>query len=322
MRIYQVAVVAAAACVLAAGCGSLRAGQPAPAAGHTRTIAHRTARGPTLAGNRKLARAEARRLLARAPVPPRAVRIAQTPRSLSMPPLGSPAVGTLIDKVGVWRLATPFWQAQRWLRSHPPRGLPRDGSAGDTGPGGVSVTGYAYSGPRSRAWESADLEVSVAPFGGGSVLRADAMVVWLDPRPLPDNGRGPRLRVTITGGCPASDSQIVGVRNPGPGLARRLVPAGQPVAGLECRYYGMNGRPWHLRRTVRLTAAQARRQAGNASRLPLSHTNGGVMNCPMDDGSAEVIVLAYPGRPDVDLWMLTSGCQSIGNGHISAAYAP
>ena len=184
------------------------------------------------------------------------------------------------------------------------------------------MTGYEYSGPRSRAWESADLEVSVAPFDGGSVLRADAMVVWLDPRPLPDNRRGPRLRVTVKGGCPASDNRIVGVRNPGPGLTRRLVPAGRPVAGLECRYYGMNGRPWHLHRTVRLTAAQARRQAGIISRLPLSHTNGGAMSCPADDGSAEVIVLAYPGRPGVDLWALTNGCQSISNGHISAAYAP
>jgi len=103
-----VAVVAAAAGVLAAGCGSLRAGQPAPAAGHTRIVAHRTAGAPTLAGNRYLARAEARRLLARAPVPPHAVRIAKTPRSLAMPPLGRPAVGTLIDKVRVWRLTTPF----------------------------------------------------------------------------------------------------------------------------------------------------------------------------------------------------------------------
>jgi hypothetical protein len=39
----------------------------------------------------------------------------------------------------------------------------------------------------------------------------------------------------------------------------------------------------------------------------------------MDDGSAAVIVLAYPGRPDVDLWATTSGCTTIANGHISAA---
>jgi hypothetical protein len=98
MRIYQAGVVAAA------GCGSLRAGLPVPAAGPARTIAHPTSGGPTLASNRSLARAEARWLLARAPVPPGAVRIAKTPGSLSMPPLGRPAVGTLIDKVGVWRL--------------------------------------------------------------------------------------------------------------------------------------------------------------------------------------------------------------------------
>src|SRR5690242_9388873 len=128
MRVYQAAAVAAAVCVLAAGCGSQLAHRPAH--GHPNTTAHRSSRdasAPTLAGNRKLARTEARRLLARAPVPPGAVRIATVPRSLSMPALGKEAVGTLVDTIRVWRLSVPFWRAQNWLRTHPPHGLPRDG---------------------------------------------------------------------------------------------------------------------------------------------------------------------------------------------------
>jgi hypothetical protein len=314
MRKYQVAAVAAAMCVLAAGCGSLRAGQPTGQP----TRARQPASGSTLTGNRKLARAEARRLLARAPVPPGAVRIARPPRSLSMPAMGREAVGTLVDTTSVWRLPMSFSKAESWLSAQRPRGLPQDGSTRASDASGNTMTGYQYRGPHSPAWQSADLDLGVAPSGNGSVLRADGLVVWLDPRPLRDNTSGPRLRVTVTGGCPATDHNIVGVRNPGPGLDHRMVPAGRPVAGLECRYDGMNGHPWKLRRTIRLTRAQATREARSIARLPLSHTNGGVMNCPMDDGSAEVIVLAYPAQ-DVDLWATTNGCQTIANGHISAA---
>lgn len=54
------------------------------------------------------------------------------------------------------------------------------------------------------------------------------------------------------------------------------------------------------------------------ARLPLSHTDGGVVNCPADDGSAEVLALAYPGRLDVDLWVRLNGCSGVSNGHITA----
>lgn len=309
------AAVGAAACVLAAGCGSLRAGQSATVG--TRTTAHR-AHDATAAGNKRLARTEARRLVGRAPVPHGAVRIARAPRSVSMPALGKPGVGSLVDLVRVWRLPVPFWQAGKWLRAHPPRGMRRDGSSALGGPTGAIVSGYSYRGPRDRAWQSAELDVEIAPFRGDTVLRADGLVVWLDPRPWRDDARGPRLRVTVKGGCPATDHGMVGVRSPGPGLDHRMVPAGRPVAGLDCSYYGMNGRPWRLHRAVRLTAARARREAARIGRVPLSHTDGGAMSCPMDDDSIEVIVLAYPGRPDVDIWAKTNGCETIANGHISA----
>jgi len=57
------------------------------------------------------------------------------------------------------------------------------------------------------------------------------------------------------------------------------------------------------------------------TRLPLSHTSGGVVNCAAGDGSAEVPVLAYPGRPDVDLWIGLNGCGGVSNGYITAGGA-
>jgi hypothetical protein len=54
------------------------------------------------------------------------------------------------------------------------------------------------------------------------------------------------------------------------------------------------------------------------ARVPLSHADPVVARCvPPGDGSAEVLVLAYPGRPDVDLFKL-DGCGGVSNGYISA----
>ena len=43
-----------------------------------------------------------------------------------------------------------------------------------------------------------------------------------------------------------------------------------------------------------------------------------MLNCPLDDGLAEVIALSYAGRPDVDLWISLSGCGGVSNGYILA----
>lgn len=96
------------------------------------------------------------------------------------------------------------------------------------------------------------------------------------------------------------------------------VPAASPRTGLECVYYGMNGHTWRLRRQQHLTAAHAQRVAASMARRQLSHPLGEVRSCPMDDGSAELIALSYPGGPDVDLWVLLNGCGGVSNGYIFA----
>ena len=210
----------------------------------------------------------------------------------------------------------PISQAIAWLQSHHPRGLSPDGSATSSGPVEASLTGYSYAGHSSPSWQSADLEVEVAQAGGASVLRADAVVVWLDPVPVADTAHGRRVHLGVAAGCPATDNSIVGVTNEGADLRRQLLPAAAPKAGLECRYYGGNGRPFRLRTQVSLTAAAASKLARSIQRLPLSHVVGGVVNCPMDDGAAEVIALSYTGRPAVDLWVKLNGCQYVANGFI------
>jgi hypothetical protein len=309
-------------CVMAVGCGTVR-----PPAYSPGTVAPGPAQtGPasrvaTAAGNRAAALAEAARLLSLAQVPPGAVQAARPPRSLPGPPLGTPLVSSLVDRVLAWRVRLPFTAVRAWLAAHPPRGLPTDGSADDRTAvtGQTTMSGTSYRGPVGPAWQSADLEISAAPAGpDATVIRADAVIVWLEP-PVPSAPGPGSVRVTLAGGCPPTDKNVTGVTNPaGEGLTRRLLPAGQPSGGLRCRYDGLNGHPWHLVAAQRLSAAAARQTASQMASLPLSHPAAEVVNCPMDDGSAEVLALAYPGRPDVDLWVALNGCGGVSNGYILA----
>jgi hypothetical protein len=308
MKRYIGVTAGVIACVLAAGCGSVPAagpkGSPAPA--------------PTAAGNRALAEQEAARLLSLVTMPDGAEPLGSAPRSLPGPLL-RPAVSSRVDSARSWRVPMPLAQITAWLQTHSPRGLREDGSSSGWGPHGIDVIGRDYAGPNGPAWQSADLEVALAAAGSAaSVVRADGVVVWLDPVPVRDTVPGPRMRVTVTGTCPASDAGIVGVTKPLAGLAGRLLPDGDPTAGLECRYAGFNGRRWALRSMTRLTAARAARVAAPLARLPLSHVDGAVVSCPADDRSVEVVALSYAGRPDVDLWIQLNGCGGVSNGYVLA----
>jgi hypothetical protein len=334
VQVFRTLAAAVTVGALAAACGA----QPAPrapastgrstAAVTAGPTAATVAAGPTAAGNRKLARQEAQRLLSKVPVPAGAALLSSVPRFV---PAGSvPDVTSLVDQVRAWRLPLPEAQAAMWLRTHPPSGLPLTLTGSGTGTGGIPDTEYGYAGPRSPAWQSAELDVEVvAAPGGTSVMRADGMVIWLDPVPLRDTSSSPRIRVTVARGCPGSDAPYAGVprhriyeygvANHGADLGRRLLPAATPTAGLECRYYGLNGPAFRLRSATRLDAAQARRLAAAMTALPLSHPDGGVAFCPFDDESAEVVALSYPHRADVDLWVKLNGCTFVSNGYIRTA---
>jgi hypothetical protein len=234
--------------------------------------------------------------------------------------MGKPGLQSLIDQVRSWRLAMSFTAAAAWIAAHRPAGLHQDGVA-VTPANGSPVSAYSYPGTLNPAWTGAELDIEVVPAGqAGSVMRADGMVGWLDPVPVRDTVAGKRLRVLAAANCPVTDDGVVGVTNPGADLVHALLPAGRPLAGLACTYYGMNGRPFRLRSQRRLTAVQAGRLAESMSKTPVSHPIGATYFCPMDDGSAELIALSYRGMADVDLWVWLNGCGGVTNGYIEAGY--
>ena len=151
-----------------------------------------------------------------------------------------------------------------------------------------------------------------------SAWRVDAIDTWLDPVPRRDVADGPRMRVTVTGGCPSTDKGEAGVTNEGADLDAALLPAGGPTAGLICYYNGLNGMAFTLTRSVPLSAADAARVAVAANASQLSHLDDEHVNCPSDDGSQAVLAFSYSGRTDVDLDYALTGCSWVANGHIVA----
>jgi hypothetical protein len=96
-----------------------------------------------------------------------------------------------------------------------------------------------------------------------------------------------------------------------------MLPSAQPTAGLLCRYDGINGNANALETQTGLDAAAVRGLASSVAQVPVGAAASGVIcSCPNDVGSAIVVVLSYPGRSDVDLWIADSGCSSIANGDL------
>ncbi len=277
---------------------------------------HATARG-----NKRDSIHEARRIRGLDPVPRGASRVSQPPPHLDQPALGIPDSKSLVDKSAFWHVNEPMSEVWRYVRSHRPSGFSESGTGEETAHGRVVEHGIAWSEPDTSYAEQLTAAVSLSHDGRKATwLRADGMGLWLDPRPIKDSASGRRLRVLTTGSCPPSDRHAVGVRNPNPGGSldhHLLPPREQPTEGVVCRYSGVNGqREFHNTGRDRLDRTAARRLAQKASALPVAHTDGDVVNCPMDDGRYAVVVFRYPGRPDIDLWTARSGCATTANGHI------
>jgi hypothetical protein len=233
-------------------------------------------------------------------------------------------VGSLIDQARFWRLDMPYAQARDWLaRQHPP-GVVTGSGATTQDHGAVVLDSRQYDAPPGPTWESAQLQLAVTADGETkSFLRADGLVVWLDPDPVRDGMVGKRIRLTSTQSCPSNDTDTVGVDNSGQtDLDAALIPTGSPTGGLLCVYGGLNGKPWNLREHRVLDASAARRLATATRQVRLAHTVGARTNCPGDDAPADLLVLSFPGHPDVDLWLNPSGCPNIANGHIRADAGP
>jgi hypothetical protein len=192
---------------------------------------------------------------------------------------------------------------------------------------------WGYNDHASPEWQSAQLGVGAAYLTlSTTAVCLEAQVLWLDPRPWPDNAPGPRTHIAVAAGCPATDAKLVGVSNPGADLTTRLLPPREPTVALVCSYNGYNGyngpspelpqlsRAMKLAHQARLEAPAAGRLAAAVSALALSHVDGAVTNCPADIGGTTILAFSYRTGRDVDIWVAPSGCPYFANGYIRTGW--
>ena len=132
--------------------------------------------------------------------------------------------------------------------------------------------------------------------------------------------RPPSLRAALPPRCP----HTAPVRLPGerwPPARRQLAPAGASAIRL-CRYAGLNARPrFALVRSRLLRDGRLVRILVHAfDGLPLFPR--GPVNCPNDDGSQIVALLAYPNDHVVTISIGLTGCRGVGNGSVARSALP
>ena len=196
------AIAAAAAVLLAAGCGTVRdTGSTALGRAGTSPAARMmaAAAGPATITAAQAARL-ARSLLARVNLPPGArVRPGPPPVALHQPAStesGEPSASLH----RLWTAAEPMVAVQAFWHGHAPAGMTWNGS-GQSNNGSLissAFTGYRL-GRLPAGVYSATLGMSVAPAGlRASVIRADVQVIWYPPRSAAEQVPGSVHVATVT----------------------------------------------------------------------------------------------------------------------------
>jgi hypothetical protein len=139
------------------------------------------------AANRRAARHDAARLLAKASLPAGAVTSARDPSVHKV--LGHPAFSSatpaLVDPHRFWLVADSDPNTvTSWLKAHPPAGSSVGTTGTIAGPGySVDVLGFLFA-PVRNVIVSREVAVQVsAAAGGGTAIRIDAEDTWFVPRP-------------------------------------------------------------------------------------------------------------------------------------------
>ncbi len=191
--IRTVAATVAAAVALAA-CGSVvapPASGPRSSPGGTPRASATRSRGtvaavPSARGQPGRAAALARLMLSRLRLPPAARRLPPDPLppSLSQPATEIAGGTASLGQHQLFALTQPMDAAAAYLAAHVPAGLSPGGTGEGSGPSGVTmreVSDMVRSLPAGIA--GAQLVLTVVPAtSGGSLLRADAQVIWYPPR--------------------------------------------------------------------------------------------------------------------------------------------
>jgi hypothetical protein len=185
------------------------------------------------------------------------------PAHLDGPSSGTPGASSLVASSDYWSVPMSFNDALAWFQSHQPTGNPTRAGSSNRGRPGYQTAGIAYVGGKSNAWESAELDLGVGTASDPthSNVRADGVVVWLNPVPIPDRSPGSTVHFTVVQGCPHSDRTVPDVSNHAPGLDGQLLPADAPLTARACAYNCGNHAPFHAS-----LAAPSRRRTGRGRR--------------------------------------------------------
>jgi hypothetical protein len=130
----------------------------------------------TLVVQRKRSALSEARRMARAFVPPAGARSTREPRGYGgvLRRYGSAPLGEIVDVHRFWRVRKPLAAVAAFVRTHRPRGLKRSGAT------------YGSNAPHYLRWSfsspSRYLDVTAVALPGRTVLRVDALVLWIYPR--------------------------------------------------------------------------------------------------------------------------------------------
>jgi hypothetical protein len=244
MRLVIAVIGVLVTAVSAVGCAAVAA----PPAGalpsrHASTPPPPAVPGPP-AGSRAEAAALAGQLLSRLRLPASARRLPATPlpASLSQPAFFPVASVTYLDLHQLFAVAQPLDALADVMAARVPAGMSWESTGQGGGPGGVTERDVSYV-PRSvpAGIYSAQLVLTMVPAGsGGSLLRADAQVIWYPPRTAaeyidPARYRVLTVTVTVSGRSQQVITRVVTSRTVIGQLARALNRSqAEPALNLNC----------------------------------------------------------------------------------------
>ena len=206
--------------------GAVAAGALTASAGTSPVAAHQAA-----------ARADAAALLARLKLPAGA-RSSRTEPSGAGAALAAaaqrPVTPNLVDKHGFWVVPGRPAAVLAFIARHAPAGAKLVGTESGSADHGLLVDSYGWP-ARAHVLSTRQLVVGVVSVGRSTALRADALDVWMTPRPASE--RIPRkvdkLEVTVVNGRRTAQVPLIFTASRQVGHVRALIdglPAAQPGA--------------------------------------------------------------------------------------------
>jgi hypothetical protein len=241
MRAILGAILVLATAASLAGCGTARvppAGGPHPRGAASTTPAPGFAAPP--AGSRAEADALARLLLSRLRLPEGTRRLPSTPAPPYLSQAAySPADSALLDDHEFFAVPLPPDALSDYLVAHVPHGMTAGGTGQSSGPGEPTTldVSYAARSVPSGIYSAQVVLTFVPDRSGGSVMRADAQVIWYPSRSAaeyvdPDRYHVLTMAVTLYGRKVHTIHKVVTSRADIARLAEALdrSPAEPPIA--------------------------------------------------------------------------------------------